>query len=309
MNRSLRKIFEEAPRRATVVDVSARDGLQAEPVVLTPERRAAWVRAVLSAGVPEVEAASFVSPSRVPQMAGAARVLAELADVADRLWVLVPNRTGAEQALEAGARNLVCVVSATETHSEENLGRSTAQVLSDLEKMVPLLREARVRSRAAVSMAWVDPVEGIVPRRQVLDLCSRLTAMGFEELTLCDTHGGASPRGVSELIEELKAVAPPEALGLHLHDTFGAAGANALMGLLLGVTRLDASLAGLGGCPFAPGARGNIATEQLVHLLHSLSVGTGISEEALREVRDECLRQLGDDRARRLPRRGPPGLL
>jgi hydroxymethylglutaryl-CoA lyase len=261
--------------------------------VLAPAHRAAWVRAVLAAGVPEVEAASFVSPARLPQMAGAARVLAELEDVAERLWVLVPNRRGAKEALGAGARNLVCVVSATEAHSEANLGHPIARVLSDLEGTVPLLRRAGVRTRVALSMAWVDPVEGVVPQDRVLDLCRRLAAMGFEELTLCDTHGGASPRAVAGLLEDLSPLFPAEALGLHLHDTFGAAAANALVGLLLGITRFDGSLGGLGGCPFAPGARGNVDTEELVRLLHTLNIETGISEEALRCARQECLARLG----------------
>lgn len=285
----VRDLFEAAARPVTVVDVSARDGLQALPEVLPVAARVRWIRSVLAAGVPEVEAASFVSPARVPQMAGAAELLASLEDVAGRLWVLVPNRRGAEEALGAGARNVVCVLSATESHSRANLGRPVAEVLSELAGTACLLREGGARTRAALSMAWADPDEGPVPPSLVVDLGRDLRAMGFAELTLCDTLGGASPRAVAGLVEAVSPLFPPATLGLHLHDPFGTAAAAALAGLLAGVSRFDASLGGLGGCPFAAGAQGNIDLEVLVRVLQGVGAATGVSLEALAEARRSCL--------------------
>jgi len=289
---SLRKVLQDLPSVANVVDVSARDGLQAASPVLSPSVRAAWVRRLLDAGVPEVEAGSFVHSGRVPQMAGSADVISSLLPFVDRLWVLVPNRRGLEEALAAGARNVVCLVSATETHSRANLGRSVREVVASLSPLAGVVRSARARARLAISMVWVDPDEGVVPNERVVEIARESADMGFTELTLCDTYGGASPLAVSELLEALSSIFPPERLGLHLHDTWGGASANVLAGLAAGVTRFDGSIGGLGGCPFAPGARGNMATEHLVHLLSGLGVETGIDQTALREASERCLSEL-----------------
>ncbi|MFU8857108.1 MAG: hydroxymethylglutaryl-CoA lyase [Deferrisomatales bacterium] len=286
---TLRKVLSTLPTRATVVDVSARDGLQAVSPTLPSAVRAAWVARLLGAGVPEVEAGSFVSTARVPQMADTAGVLERLRPFADRLWVLVANQRGLEDALEAGARNLVCVLSATETHSLANLGRPVEGVLAELGPLARQARGAGTRTRAAVSMAWVDPEEGAVPRGRVVGLARELARLGFRELTLCDTYGGASPRDVTVLLEEIAPAFPLDRVGLHLHDTFGVASANVLAGLAAGVGRFDGAIGGLGGCPFAPGARGNVDTEHVVYLLHSLGVDTGIDGEALAQAAGECL--------------------
>mgnify|MGYP005843439119 CR=1 FL=1 len=289
---SLRKVLASPPSRAAVVDVSARDGLQAVPQALAPARRAAWVRRLLDAGVPEVEAASFVHPGRVPQMAGAAQVLELLRPYAERLWVLVPNRRGLDGALAAGARKVVCLISATETHSRANLGRTIAQVLAELRPLARDAHAAGARTRIAVSMAWIDPDEGAVAPERVVGLVRELADAGFRELTLCDTYGGASPRAVAELVAAVAPEFPPERVGLHLHDTFGVGSANVLAGLAAGVERFDGSIGGLGGCPFAPGARGNADTEHLVYLLHSLGVATGIDRGGLAEAAARCLSEL-----------------
>jgi hydroxymethylglutaryl-CoA lyase len=302
MDASLRKVLASLPAKATVVEVSARDGLQAAAPTLPAAARAAWLRRLLEAGVPEAEAGSFVRPDRVPQMADTAGVLALLRPFADRLWVLVPNQQGLEEALAAGARNLVCLLSATESHSRANLGRPVDRVLSALAPLVRAAHQAGARARAAISMAWIDPEEGVVPARRVAGLARELAGMGLKELTLCDTYGGASPRAVVELLEEVAPVLPLERIGLHLHDTFGVASANALAGLAVGVRRFDGSIGGLGGCPFAPGARGNVDTEHLVYLLQSLGVETGIDREALARAAGRCLADLGEaQRAEGLP--------
>ncbi len=289
---SLRKVLDTLPPRVTVVDVSARDGLQAEAAALPAAGRAAWLRRLLEVGIPEAEAGSFVPPRRLPQMADTAGVLDLLRPFAGRLWVLVPNQQGLEAALAAGARNLVCLLSATESHSRANLGGPVDRVLAGLAPLVRAAHQAQARVRAAISMAWTDPEEGVVPARRVAELAAELARMGFQELTLCDTYGGASPRAVTELVEEVAPLFSPERLGLHLHDTFGVASANALAGLAMGVRRFDGSVGGLGGCPFVPGARGNVDTEHLVYLFHSLGVETGIDAVALARAAGRCLSDL-----------------
>lgn len=277
---------------AIVVDVSARDGLQAEPSRLSPSQRARWVRRLLAAGVPEVEAGSFASPQRLPQMAGAAELARELEPWSRRLWFLVPNRRGAEEALAAGVRGLVCVVSATETHSRDNLGRPIARVLEELGDIPRLAEETGARLRGAISVAWADPGEGTVPRERVREIAGRLRDMGFPEVTLCDTWGRASPAEVARRVSDLQGIFSPDRIGLHLHDPFGTAAAGVLAGLLAGVRRFDSSIGGLGGCPFAPGSRGNVGTEAVVRLLHGMGLDTGVDEAGLEQARRDCLAML-----------------
>lgn len=272
-----------------MVDVSARDGLQSQPQALPPEVRARWIALLLEAGIPEVEVGSFVSARRVPQMARTDQVFARLASFGDRLWALVPNLRGLEAALACGARNVVCLASATETHSRANLGRPVTAVLQGLEGLARRAADAGARCRVAVSMAWVDPTEGEVPVERTAGLCRSLHDLGFSEITLCDTYGAAPPRAVAELLEAIAGCYPAERVGLHLHDTFGVASANTLVGLLEGVSRFDASVGGLGGCPFAPGARGNMDAEHLLCLLEGLGVETGVGREALGSAARQCL--------------------
>jgi len=299
---SLRKVLEALAGPATVVDVSARDGLQAEPSPLSPARRAQWIRLLLDAGIPEVEAGSFVSPRRVPQMAGTTELAGLLRPWSPRLWFLVPNRRGAEEALAAGVTNLVCVVSATETHSRENLGRTIGRVLDDLRDVARLAEGSGARRRASISVAWADPVEGTVPRARVLTIAEELRDMGFSEITLCDTWGRASPLEIAALIEHLTEVFEADRVGLHLHDTFGTAAAGLLAGALVGVRRFDASAGGLGGCPFVQGARGNIDTEAVVRLLQGLGLETGVDETALGVAARECLAMLREEGREPCPR-------
>lgn len=277
------------PRRVVVTDVSARDGLQSVSGFVEPERRAEWILNLLDAGIDEVEGASFVSPRALPQMDGAARVLAALPEShSGRVWVLVPNLGGLERALDAGARNLLCVLSATETHSRANLGRRVDAVLAELGELRAKISVAGVRARVALSVAFADPVEGVVPTEKAAALCRRVFDLGFGELTLCDTYGAASPLQVSELLSAIGEFYPPDRIGLHLHDTFGFASANVLAGLMSGVSRFDGSVLGLGGCPFLPGARGNVDTANLVRFLDGLGVVTGVDREKLERAAFAC---------------------
>lgn len=263
------------PGSATVVDVSARDGLQTLPGPLDPAARARWATALLSAGIDEVEAASFANPARLPSMSGAAQVLDNIEKgLRDRVWVLAPNRRGFDEALTAGARNVICLASATESHSAKNLGRPIKVVLADIKSMPADASDNGVRVRVALSVAWGDEEEGETDTMRVAGIVSDLAGMGFTHLTLCDTWGAASPLKVIELIRAIAGSFPADRIGLHLHDTFGFASANTLAGLLCGVTRHEGSILGLGGCPFLPGARGNIDTVHLIKLLNALGVST-----------------------------------
>lgn len=277
------------PKHAAVTDVSARDGLQSVGGFVEPERRAEWIVGLLDAGVDEVEGASFVSPRALPQMDGAARVLAALpTSHSGRVWVLVPNLAGLDRALGAGARNVLCVLSATETHSRANLGRGIEAVLSELGEMRARISEAGARTRAALSVAFADPDEGVVATEAAAALCRRVFELGFGELTICDTYGAASPLQVAGLLAAIREFYPPNRVGLHLHDTFGYASANVLAGLMFGVARFDGSVLGLGGCPFLPGARGNVDTVNLVRFLEDLGVETGVDRKKLERAAFAC---------------------
>ncbi|WP_169709390.1 beta/alpha barrel domain-containing protein [Deferrisoma camini] len=284
MSCTLRELANAAPRTVTLVDVSARDGLQSVPAVLPPAERARWVAEVLDAGVPEAEVGSFVHPRRVPQMAGTAEVVRELGTHAERAWVLVPNRRGLEDALAAGARNVVCLLSATQAHSRANLGRPIEEVLRELGPMAEAAAGAGVRMRLALSMAWADPVEGPVPEERVVALCRAARDLGFSELTLCDTLGGASPVEVAARVRAVAEVVPLESLGVHLHDPVGTAGAAAFAAWLAGVRRFDGSLGGLGGCPALDEPEGNQDLEELAALFRTLGVDTGVDGDRLAEA-------------------------
>ncbi len=284
MSCTLRELANVAPRAVTLVDVSARDGLQSVPAVLSPAERARWVAEVLDAGVPEAEAGSFVHPRRVPQMAKTGEVVRALGDHAARVWVLVPNLRGLGEALAAGARNVVCLLSATQTHSRANLGRPIEEVLRDLGPMAEAVADAGARMRLALSMAWADPVEGPVPEERVVALCRAARDLGFSELTLCDTLGGASPVEVAARVRAAAEVMPLETLGVHLHDPSGTAGAAAFAAWLAGVRRFDGSLGGLGGCPALDEPEGNQDLEELAALFQALRVGTGVDGDRLAEA-------------------------
>ncbi|GAB4267809.1 MAG: hydroxymethylglutaryl-CoA lyase [Deferrisomatales bacterium] len=305
MTQDLHELFSKCPTDAAVVDVSARDGLQSQPVALSPETRAAWIRLLFEAGVPQVEAGSFVNPRRVPQMAGTGQVVRELESYAERIWVLVLNRRGLEEAAQAGAKNIVCLVSATDSHSVSNQGRPVAAVLEELSELAAEAVAAGLRCRAAVAMAWADPWEGEVPPERVVGICRRLREMGFAEVTLCDTSGGASPRDVAVLLRAVQGVYPAGAIGLHLHETQGVASANVFVGLIEGVARFDASLEGLGGCPFAPGAPGNVDTKHLVRLLSSMGIRTGIDLDRLDRAAAACAELLREAMYSETTRLGP----
>ncbi|MCK4177012.1 hydroxymethylglutaryl-CoA lyase [Aciditerrimonas ferrireducens] len=283
------------PEAVTVYEVGLRDGLQDEPGVVPTPLKVALARRLIAAGLAAVEVTSFVRPDRVPQLADAEAVLTELADEAGvRLPVLVPNPRGLERALRAGAREVAVFLSATETFSQRNLGCDRATALARASEVAEGARRAGVAVRGYVSMCFGDPWEGSVDRAAVVETVQALLAVGCREVSLGDTIGVATPGQVRGLVEALgEAGVVVERLALHCHDTYGQALANVLAGLLAGVRTVDSAIGGLGGCPFAEGAAGNLATEELVWMLEGLGIRTGVDLGALVATNHWLRGQLG----------------
>ena len=285
---------DAARERVVVTDVALRDGLQNQPEHVGTAGKAALMRALAAAGVPSIEAASFVSPRAVPQMADAAEVIAEALALAPlRASALAPNLRGLERAIAAGTREVAVVLSCTETMNRKNINMSLAEATR---VSCETLRAARTRglaTRGYLAVAFECPFEGTTPPERVLELGLALLEAGADEIVVADTIGAASPAQVQQLLGRLLLQLPVDRLGLHLHDTRGMGVANAYAGLELGVRRFDASAGGLGGCPFAPGASGNVATEDLVLMLEQSGFATGISLPGLVSAVDLASSLLG----------------
>ena len=271
----------------TVVEVGPRDGLQNEPTLVPPATRVTFVQALAAAGLTRIEAGAFVHPDRVPQMAGSDEVCAALA--ADttlaargvRLSALVPNRNGLERAVAAGVREIAIFPAASETFSQRNLNQSVSEALQAVGETCGLARASDIPVRGYVSTAFGCPYEGDVPVSQVILVCEALLAHGVFELAISDTIGVAHPGQVRALLRELRPAIPTDRIALHFHDTRGTALANVLAALDQGITTFDACAGGLGGCPFAPGALGNLATEDLIYMLHGLGLARAIDLDGL----------------------------
>ncbi len=282
------------PSLVEVYEVGPRDGLQNEASVLPVQVKAEFVRRLLAAGLSTIELTSFVPAGRVPQLADAEELLALLGPLPGRHPVLVPTQKGLDRALAAGAREIAVFASATETFAQRNLRRSVAGSLAMFRPVVTRARTEGLAVRGYVSMCFGDPWEGPVPQAQVVDVALRLHEMGCTEISLGDTIGVGTPGQVVELLRGLSAVGM--AIGrvaVHFHDTYGQALANTLAALQAGVTTVDASAGGLGGCPYAASATGNLATEDLVWQLHGLGVDTGIDLDALVRTSVWMAEQLG----------------
>ncbi|MFI1966083.1 hydroxymethylglutaryl-CoA lyase [Streptomyces pathocidini] len=273
----MRMPAEGLPPRIRIHEVGPRDGLQNEKAVVPVEVKAEFVRRLARAGLTTIEATSFVSPEWVPQLADAAELMPMLADVPARLPVLVPNERGLDRALALGVREIAVFASATESFAKANLNRTVDESLAMFAPVVAKARAADVRVRGYLSMCFGDPWEGAVPVAQVVRVCRALKDMGCQELSLGDTIGVATPGHVMELLSALdgSGIRTGE-LAVHFHDTYGQALANTLAALQHGVTTVDASAGGLGGCPYAKSATGNLATEDLVWMLHGLGIETGV---------------------------------
>jgi hydroxymethylglutaryl-CoA lyase len=271
------------PARVTVYEVGARDGLQNESALVPVDAKAEFVRRLVAAGLPAVEVTSFVSPRWVPQLADAEELLAELGPLAGvRAPVLVPNERGLDRALAAGVGEIAVFGSATETFAQRNLNRGLDEQFAMFEPVVARAKAEGLVVRAYVSMCFGDPWEGDVAVPQVVGVATRLFGMGADELSLGDTIGVATPGHTTALLAALgDAGVGPERISVHFHDTYGQALSNTLAALQAGVTSVDSSAGGLGGCPYAKSATGNLATEDLVWMLHGLGIETGVDLRAL----------------------------
>ncbi|OKK19858.1 hydroxymethylglutaryl-CoA lyase [Streptomyces sp. CB00455] len=282
------------PSRVRIHEVGARDGLQNEKTAVPTAVKAEFVHRLAAAGLTTIEATSFVHPKWVPQLADAEQLFPLLADVRAQLPVLVPNERGLDRALALGASRIAVFGSATETFASRNLNRTVAGSLAMFEPVVARAKEQDAHVRGYLSMCFGDPWEGPVPVSQVVSVATALLGLGCDELSLGDTIGVATPGHVRALLTALgEAGVATERIGVHFHDTYGQALSNTLAALRFGVTTVDASAGGLGGCPYAESATGNLATEDLVWMLDGLGIETGVDLAALTATSVWMAEQLG----------------
>ena len=276
---------------ALVSEVGPRDGLQSIRSTMPLEAKKAWISAEAAAGVTEIEVGSFVSPKLLPQLADTAEVVAHALSLPGlTVAVLVPNFRGAQAAVTAGVHKITIPFSASDTHLQKNVRRTPTEMLEETRAIVTLLHslpaERRPKFEAGISTAFGCSYEGVIPADKVVRLAETLIELGCDEVGLSDSVGYANPAQIKELVVRVRAAVGERALaGLHLHNTRGLGLANVLAGLEIGVRTFDSSLGGLGGCPWAPGASGNIVTEDLVFMLEAMGLRTGIDLERLLSVR------------------------
>jgi isopropylmalate/homocitrate/citramalate synthase len=275
------------PASVRIVEVGPRDGLQNEKVLIPTEQKIQFIQMLAAAGLPVVEATSFVSPRAIPQLGDAGAVMAGLTRFpATEYPVLVPNIKGMERAIGAGVRSIAVFTAASESFTRHNINATIAESLANFQPVVRLAQQEGIPVRGYISTVFGCPYEGRVAPQKVLDVARALLEMGISELSLGDTIGVATPNQVAEIIELLlyQGNIPVDQLAVHFHDTRGTALANVLMALQLGISIVDASAGGLGGCPYAPGAAGNLATEDLLYMLHGMGIQTGVSLERVVEA-------------------------
>ena len=274
----------QLPTQVLITDVVTRDGFQNEDRVISTPAKLHVIEGLVRAGVTSIEVTSFVHPKVVPQLADAAEVMAQLPRHSRVTYsALVPNLKGAERALAAGVTELHLIASASESHNRANLNRSVQESLAQAAEVCSfvLSQHPQVQMVASIATAFHCPFEGCTPIEQVFWMIEAFIGMGISHINLADTDGAAHPLQVWQVATAVKTRFPAVTLSLHLHNTRDMGLANALAGLQAGITRFDASLGGIGGCPFVPGATGNISTEDLVHMLHEMGITTGIDLDVL----------------------------
>ncbi|HLG78885.1 MAG TPA: hydroxymethylglutaryl-CoA lyase [Ktedonobacteraceae bacterium] len=275
-------IVAALPRAVRVVEVGPRDGLQNEKALVPTEQKVRFIQMLAEAGLPVVEATSFVSPRAVPQLSDAGEVMAQLKRLPTTEYpVLVPNLKGMERAMAAGVRAIAVFTAASESFTRHNINATIAESLANFRPVVAQAQQAGISTRGYISTVFGCPYEGAVDPQQVLRVALELLEMGVNELSLGDTIGVATPNQVEDVINLLvnEGQIPLSRLAVHFHDTRGTALANVLLALQMGITTIDSSAGGLGGCPYAPGAAGNLATEDLLYMLHGLGISTGVDLE------------------------------
>ncbi len=295
----------ELPRAISLREVGPRDGLQNEEPVPTAAK-VTLIDALSRTGVGRIEAVSFVHPRAIPQMADADEVWQSIRrNDAVRYSALVPNLRGAQRALAARFTEIEVVVSASDTHNRKNVNRSTEDSLDEIAEILQVAHDAGATCQVIVSTAWGCPYEGDVPVQRVVEVASRAVADGADGLSYGDTTGMATPTRVTRLVGETRSALPDTELNLHFHNTRGTGLANVLAALQLGVADFDASVGGLGGCPYAPGATGNVCTEDLVHMVEDMGVATGVDLDAMIDAAREAEQMVGHALPSQVLRAGP----
>jgi len=272
------------PEHVTIKEVGPRDGLQNEKEFIATADKIAWINKLAKTGLTYIEITSFVNPRWIPQLADAMEVAMKIERIPGVTYAaLVPNIKGLERALAANVDEVSVFMSASESHNQKNINKSINGTYPVLQDVVTEAKKAKKTVRGYLSTVFGCPYEGTVDRKQVLKVSEKLFEMGIDELSLGDTIGVANPRQVQEVLEEMLKYFPKEKLAMHFHNTRGTALANVLISLEMGITTFDSSLGGLGGCPYAPGASGNLATDDLLYMLEGMGIATGVHTERLIE--------------------------
>lgn len=270
------------PKQVTIKEVGPRDGLQNEKEFIATKDKIAWINQLSKTGLAYIEITSFVHPKWIPQLADAAEVAANIEKIQGVTYAaLVPNLKGLERALAAGVDEISVFMSASETHNRKNINKTIDETFPVLKEVVVDAKKAGKTVRGYVSTVFGCPYEGSIDVEQAIKVADKLFEMGIDELSLGDTIGVANPRQVQEVLEQFLKRFPKEKLAMHFHNTRGTALANVLASLEMGITTFDSALGGLGGCPYAPGASGNLATDDLLYMLDGMGIATGIEMELL----------------------------
>jgi hydroxymethylglutaryl-CoA lyase len=274
------------PEKVTIIEVGPRDGLQNEKNFVPTDKKINFIKKLKEAGLSEIEITSFVSPKWVPQMKDACTIANTFQPDTCRNIVLVPNQKGLEKALQANCRSVALFIGVSDTFNQKNINKNTKEAVQTLLPLIQQLKQQEGFIRTCISTAFYCPYEGKINEHDVLTLCESFVEAGVDELSVADTIGMANPKDVFSLFSKLKQSFPRTLLAAHFHDTRGLAIANIYAALQAGVNRFDSSAGGLGGCPFAKGATGNVATEDLVFMLHEMGISTSINVEKLLEAVD-----------------------
>ena len=273
------------PTEVTIYEVAPRDGLQNEARQVPTADKIRFIDALVASGIKAIEITSFVSPKWIPQLADSAEVARGVSRPSGtRMSALVPNRRGLDTALASGMKVIAVFLSASETHNKKNVNKTIAETFAAFDEVVPPALAAGVQVRAYLSTCFGCPYEGEVDPKRVVDMTGQLREMGVYQVSISDTIGVANPRQVEDVLSQVLAKHPASSCAVHFHDTQGTALANCVIAMTMGITTIDSSAGGLGGCPYAPGASGNLATEDVVAMLHAMGVSTGIDLDKLIEA-------------------------
>lgn len=302
----MKTFVEHLPTEITVVEVGPRDGLQNISRAIATEDKLRIVSALIASGIKQIEVTSFVHPTAIPQLADAEALLGLLPRPPGvQYWALVPNEKGAERASRSQLTGITIVLSASESHNRANVRMSVVESLARMAGTVSIARAADLQVRAGIATAFGCPYEGYVPPERVIEIAKRFVDLGVGYILLADTTGMADPPQVVRVLEAIRAALPNITVGVHMHNTRGAGMANVLAAWQTGIAIFDSSIGGLGGCPFAPGATGNVCTEDMVHMFHRMGVNTGVNLSALLNAAHLTQAILGSELPGQVMKAGP----